>query len=250
MEVNVKELLEVGAYFGHPSRQYDPRIKPFLFGKRQGIYIIDIEKTAEKIYQAAEFLKKLSSQNKTILFVGTKKQAQDIIKETGEKCGQPYVNYRWIGGTLTNFAVIRKRMARLDEIERLEQSGEITYYTKKEASLIMKEKKELLQKFGGIRTLTGLPAALVVVDVRREMNSVLEAKKTGVPIVGIVDTNGNPELADYPVPANDDGYKSIQLILAKFAEAIMEVKLETQLLKKAEEPSEKGTEDAGNTGTD
>ena len=226
MEVNVRELLEVGAYFGHPSRQFDPRIRPYLYGKREGIYIIDIEKTCEKIYQAADFLQKFARQNKPILFVGTKKQAQDVVKEAAERCGQPYVNYRWIGGTLTNFQIIQKRIARLEEIEKLEETGKLSYYTKKEASIILKEKRDLLQKFGGIRHLKALPDVMIVVDVKKELNAVAEAKKMGVPLVGIVDTNGNPEIVDYPIPANDDGLKSIQLILEKLSEAIAEARQE------------------------
>ncbi|MCM8816957.1 MAG: 30S ribosomal protein S2 [Candidatus Omnitrophica bacterium] len=235
MEVTVKELLEVGAYFGHPSRQFDPRIRPYLFGKRQGIYIIDISKTCEKIYQAAEVLQKFVKENKPILFVGTKKQAHDAVKTVAEKTGQPYVNYRWIGGTLTNFETIRKRIERLEEIEKLEETGQISYYTKKEAALIMKEKEELLKKFSGIRNLKTLPGILVVVDVKKEINAVSEAKKLGIPVVGIVDTNGNPEIVDYPIPANDDGIKSIQLLLEKLGEAIKEAQSERQVVEEKQE---------------
>lgn len=222
MEISVKELLEAGVYFGHPTRQFDPRIKPYLYGKRQGIYIIDIEKTIEKIKESGEFLKKVASQGKKILFVGTKKQAQSPVKEVAEKCKMPYVNYRWVGGTLTNFKEIRKRIARLEEIENLENSGRINLYTKKEILLIQKEKDELKKKFEGIREMNEYPGALVVVDVKREINAIKEAKKVKIPVVGIVDTNGNPELVDYPIPANDDGLKSIQLILFKLLDYIME----------------------------
>lgn len=231
MEVTVKELLEAGAYFGHPSRQFDPRIKPYLFGKRQGIYIIDISKTCEKIYQAAEVLQKFAKENKPILFVGTKKQAHDAVKTVAEESGQPYVNYRWIGGTLTNFQIIRKRIERLEEIEKLEETGQINYYTKKEVALIMKEKEELAKKFTGIRNLKTLPGIMIVVDVKKEINAVSEAKKMGVLVVGIVDTNGNPEMVDYPIPANDDGIKSIQLLLSKLAESIKEVQSEMKVIE-------------------
>lgn len=228
MEVTIKELLESGVYFGHPTRQFDPRIKPFLYGKRQGIYIIDIEKSLEKIKEAGEFLKKSAAAKKTILFVGTKKQAQAPIKESAEKCGMPYVDYRWIGGTLTNFNEIRKRVGRLDEIEELENSGKLSLYTKKEASLLMKEKENLLKKFIGIRDLNKYPDIIVVVDVRKEINIIREAKKVGITIVGIVDTNSNPELLDYPIPANDDGLKSVSLILSKLAECVAEGKASVQ----------------------
>ena len=153
MEVTIKELLESGVYFGHPTRQFDPRIKQFLYGKRQGIYIIDIEKSLEKIKEAGEFLKKAAAAKKTILFVGTKKQAQGAIKESAEKCEMPYVDYRWIGGTLTNFNEIRKRVGRLEEIEELENSGKLSLYTKKEASLMLKEKENLLKLIIGRRSM-------------------------------------------------------------------------------------------------
>jgi len=224
MEVNIKELLENGVYFGHPARQFDPRIKPFLYGKRQGIYIIDIEKSAEKIKEAGEFLKKAAANNKVILFIGTKKQAEEPVKQAAEKCGMPYVNYRWIGGTLTNFPEIRKRISRLEEIEEMEKTGKLSVYTKKETTLLLKEKEKLLKKFAGMRTLTKPPDIIVVVDIRKEINAIREARKEGVKIVGIVDTNSNPDLVDYPIPANDDGLKSISLILSKLAECIVEGK--------------------------
>ncbi len=250
MEVTVKELLEVGVYFGHPSRQFDPRIRPYLFGKRQGIYIIDISKTCEKIYQAAEVLQRFAREKKSILFVGTKKQAHDVIKEVAEQTSQPYVNYRWIGGTLTNFNAIRKRIERLEEIEKLEESGQINYYTKKEASIILKEKEELLKKFNGIRHLRELPGIMVVVDIKKEINAVAEAKKLGIPVVGIVDTNGNPELADYPIPANDDGFKSIQLLLGKLSEAIKEAQSEKEIMEEKQNTQEEGEKNVADSGDD
>ncbi|MCX8082277.1 MAG: 30S ribosomal protein S2 [bacterium] len=224
MEINVKELLENGIYFGHPTRQFDPRMKPFLYGKRQGIYIIDIEKSAEKIKEAGEFLKKAAENNKVILFVGTKKQAEEPVKEAAEKCGMPYVNYKWVGGTLTNFNEIRKRIIRLEEIEEMEKTGKLSAYTKKEVALLIKEKEKLLKRFEGMRTLTSHPDIIIVVDVKKEINAIREAHKEGVKIVGIVDTNSNPDLVDYPIPANDDGLKSIRLILLKLAECILEGK--------------------------
>ncbi|MBN1444512.1 MAG: 30S ribosomal protein S2 [Candidatus Omnitrophica bacterium] len=259
MEVTIKELLESGVYFGHPTRQFDPRIKPFLYGKRQGIYIIDIEKSLEKIKEAGEFLKKAAADNKTILFVGTKKQAQAPIKESADKCGMPYVDYRWIGGTLTNFNEIRKRIGRLDEIEELENSGKLSLYTKKEASLLLKEKGNLLKKFAGIRNLNKYPDIIVVVDVRKEINIIREAKKVGIKIVGIVDTNSNPDLLDYPIPANDDGLKSVSLILSKLSECVAEGKAsgqyqvpvtEQEKAKLGEEPvpGEEKTEEAEDAG--
>ncbi|MCX7917473.1 MAG: 30S ribosomal protein S2 [bacterium] len=239
MEITVKELLEAGVYFGHPTRQFDPRIKPYLYGKRQGIYIIDIEKTIEKIRESGEFLKNIASQNKKILFVGTKKQAQSVIKEIAEKCKMPYVNYRWIGGTLTNFKEIRKRIERLEEIENLEISGKINLYTKKEILLLQKEKEDLKKKFEGIREMTDYPAAMVVVDVKREVNAIKEGKKMNIPVIGIVDTNGNPESVDYPIPANDDGSKAIQTVLSKLADYILEGMKNIGYLPEIKEENEK-----------
>ncbi|MCK9266108.1 30S ribosomal protein S2 [bacterium] len=239
MEVTIKELLESGVYFGHPTRQYDPRIKKYLYGKRQGIYIIDIEKTLQKIQEAGEFLKKSAASKKTILFVGTKRHAQQTIKESAEKCGMPYVNYRWIGGTLTNFHQIRTRIDRLEEIEELEKSGKLSLYTKKEVAIILKEKDNLIKKFGGIRSVTKFPDVIVVVDVRKEINLIREAKKVDCTLVGIVDTNSNPELVDYPIPANDDGLKSIALILNKLSESIIEGKTEAMQTPDAADVAEK-----------
>jgi len=243
MEIEIKDLLEAGVYFGHPSRQFDPRIKPYLYGKRQGIYIIDIEKTVEQLKEAGEFLKKIAASGKNILFVGTKKQAQGVIKEVAEKCGMPYVNYRWIGGTLTNFKEIRKRIERLKEIEEYEKSGRINLYTKKEASLIMAEKEDLLRKFGGIRDMEEFPGALLVVDVRREMNAIKEARKINIPIVGIVDTNGNPEIVDYAVPGNDDGFKSINLLLSILSDYIIEGKKEVEYVVEEKKKEKEGQEE-------
>lgn len=242
MGIELKELLEAGVYFGHPTKQFDPRIRPYLYGKRQGIYIIDIEKTIEKIKESGEFLKKVVSQNKKILFVGTKKQAGSVIKEIAEKSKMPYVNYRWIGGTLTNFKEIRKRIERLEEIETLETTGKINLYTKKEIMLIQKEKEELKKKFEGIREMRDYPGAIIVVDVKKEANAIKEAKKMNIPVVGIVDTNGNPESVDYAIPANDDGLKSIQTVLNKIYEYILEGLDETGYIpiKQQEEKNESG----------
>jgi len=228
MEVTLKELLENGIYFGHPSRQFDPRMRPYLYGKRQGIYIIDIEATQSGLIAAGEFLRSVAASGKQILFVGTKKQAQATVQELAEQCGMPYVTYRWIGGTLTNSSSIRSRIARLDEIEQMIEMGRLALSTKKEETLILKERQDLLRKFGGIRNMPTYPGALIVVDVRREAIAVAEARKVGIPIVGIVDTNGNPELVDFPIPANDDGLKAIRLLLSKLTECILEGKAEAE----------------------
>jgi small subunit ribosomal protein S2 len=246
MDVTIKELLESGVYFGHPTKQFDPRIRPYLYGRRQGIYIIDIEKTQEMLKEAGEFLKKIAASNKKILFVGTKKQAQSSIRECAADCGMPYVDYRWIGGTLTNFKEIKKRIDKLDKLENFEEEGKLNLYTKKEAALIVKEKKDLLRKFGGIRHITEFPGAIILVDIKREINAIKEAQKAGIPTVGIIDTNSNPQLVDYPIPANDDGLKSISLIISKLTESIKEGKVvgdDTEEIKEKKEELEKETEE-------
>ena len=222
VDITIKELLETGIYFGHQSKQFDPRMLPYIFGKRQGIYIIDLEKTAKKLKEACQYLKELAAKDKKILFVGTKKQAQEAVIAAAKSCGMPYVSSRWLGGTLTNWEVIRSRVTRLEEIERLEKEGHFSLLTKKEAALLLKEKNKLLHNLEGIREMQEYPAALLIIDIKKEANAVKEARKLGIPIVGVVDTNSNPEEVDYPVPANDDGIKGIKLLLNKFARSILE----------------------------
>ena len=219
---SVKDLLETGLYFGHQSKQFDPRMLPYIFGKRQGIYIIDLEKTVEKLKEACQYIKELAAKGKKILFVGTKKQAQEAVVAAAKSCGMPYVSSRWLGGTLTNWDAIRSRVTRLEEIERLEKEGHFSLITKKETALLLKEKNKLLRNLEGIREMREYPAALLIIDIKKETNAVKEAKKLDIPLIGVVDTNCNPEEVDYPVPANDDGIKGIKLLLNKFAESILE----------------------------
>ena len=222
VNISIKELLETGLYFGHQSKQYDPRMAPYIFGKRQGVYIIDLEKTAKKLEEACEYIKELAAGGKKILFVGTKKQAQEAVVAEAKRCSMPYVSSRWLGGTLTNWETIRSRVGRLEEIENLEKQGHFSLLTKKEVALLLKEKNKLLHHLEGIREMKEYPAALLIIDIKKEANAVREAKRVNIPVVAVVDTNSNPEETDYPVPANDDGIKGIKFLLEKFAESALE----------------------------
>ena len=241
-DITVKDLLETGLYFGHQSKQFDPRMLPYIFGKRQGIYIIDLEKTVEKLKEACQYIKELAAKGKKILFVGTKKQAQEAVVVAAKSCGMPYVSSRWLGGTLTNWDVIRSRITRLEEIERLEKEGHFSLLTKKETTLLLKEKNKLLRNLEGIREMRQYPSALLIIDIKKEANAVREAKKLDIRLIAVVDTNCNPEEVDYPVPANDDGIKGIKLLLNKFAESILEGTKEKGEGKKAETEKKEETE--------
>ncbi len=232
--ISLKDLLETGLYFGHQSKQFDPRMIPYIFGKRQGIYIIDLEKTAKKLEEACQFIKELAAENKKILFVGTKRQAQEAIVAAAKRCSMPYVSSRWLGGTLTNWEAIRSRVGRLEEIENLEKEGHFSLLTKKEAALLLKEKNKLLRNLEGIRELKEYPAAILIIDIKKEANVVREAKRLNIPVVAVVDTNSNPEEVDYPVPANDDGVKGIKFLLEKFADSVLEGIKEKGEVKKVE----------------
>ena len=234
VNISLKELLETGLYFGHQSKQFDPRMIPYIFGKRQGVYIIDLEKTAKKLEEACQFIKELAAENKKILFVGTKRQAQEATLAAAKRCSMPYVSSRWLGGTLTNWETIRSRVTRLEEIENLEKAGHFSLLTKKEAALLLKEKNKLLHNLEGIREMKEYPAAILIIDIKKEANAVREARKLNIPVVAVVDTNSNPEEVDYPVPANDDGIKGIKFLLEKFAESILEGIKEKEEVKKLE----------------
>lgn len=218
----IKQLLEAGVHFGHQAKRWNPKMAPFIFGERSSIYIIDLEKTAEYLKRARDFLRELARKGETVLFVGTKKQAQDIIVEQAKACGMYYVSRRWLGGLLTNFATIKKSIARLKAIEKMRESGEDKSFTKKEVSLFMKEKDKLEKNLGGIKDMERLPSALFVVDSKKEELSVREARKLGIPVVALIDTNSNPEMVDYPIPGNDDALKSIRLIVSLVAESVAE----------------------------
>ncbi|MDF2946006.1 MAG: rpsB [Bacillales bacterium] len=222
--ISMKQLLEAGVHFGHQTRRWNPKMKKYIFTERNGIYIIDLQKTVKKVEEAFNFMREVAQNNGTILFVGTKKQAQDSVKEEAERSGMYYVNQRWLGGTLTNFQTIQKRIKRLKDIERMEEDGTFSVLPKKEV-LDLKKEQEKLEKFlGGIKEMKQVPDALFVVDPRKERIAVAEARKLNIPIIGIVDTNCDPDEIDYVIPANDDAIRAVKLLTAKMADAIIEVK--------------------------
>ncbi|MBO2945725.1 30S ribosomal protein S2 [Paenibacillus sp. F411] len=220
--ISMKQLLEAGVHFGHQTRRWNPKMDKFIFTERNGIYIIDLQKTVKKVEEAYNFVKGLSADNGTILFVGTKKQAQDSVKEEAERCGMYYINQRWLGGTLTNFETIQKRINRLKELERWEEDGTFEVLPKKEVILLRKEKDRLEKFLGGIKNMKGLPSALFIIDPRKERIAVAEARKLGIPIVGIVDTNCDPDEIDYVIPGNDDAIRAVKLLTGKMADAVVE----------------------------
>ncbi len=220
--VAMKQLLEAGVHFGHQTRRWDPRMAEYIFQARNGIHIIDLQKTSEKLDEAYNFVREQSEEGKTVLFVGTKKQAQDCVKEAAEKSGMYYVNQRWLGGTLTNFQTIRKRIDRLTELENMEKDGTFDVLPKKEVVLLKKEMEKLNKNLGGIKEMTELPGLLFVVDPKKEHNAILEARKLNIPVVGLVDTNCNPEDVDYCIPGNDDAIRAVKLISDCIANAVIE----------------------------
>lgn len=222
--ISMKQLLEAGVHFGHQTRRWNPKMANYIFTERNGIYIIDLQKTVKKVEEAYEFIKGLAAEGKNILFVGTKKQAQESIKEEAERCGMFYVNQRWLGGMLTNFKTIRKRIERLHELKKMEEEGMFEILPKKEV-MGLKHEQEKLEKFlGGIKNMTKLPDALFVVDPRKERIAVSEARKLGIPIVAIVDTNCDPDEIDYVIPGNDDAIRAVKLLTEKMADAVLEGK--------------------------
>lgn len=222
--ISMKQLLEAGVHFGHQTRRWNPKMKKYIFTERNGIYIIDLQKTVKKFEEAYKFVKELGENGGKMLFVGTKKQAQDSVKEEAERSGMYYVNQRWLGGTLTNFETIQKRIARLKDIERMSEDGTFEVLPKKEVVQLKKEQERLEKFLGGIKDMKGLPDALFIIDPRKERIAVAEAHKLNIPIVGIVDTNCDPDEIDYVIPANDDAIRAVKLITARIADAILEAK--------------------------
>jgi len=229
--IGVKELLEAGVHFGHQTKRWNPKMKPFIFDARNGIHIIDLSKTEAQLEAALNYLTNAVRKGGKILFVGTKKQAQICVKETAKETGQMFVVERWLGGTLTNFATVKTSIKRLKEIERWETDGTMAGYVKQEQAAIRREGARLNKYFDGLRELDKMPAALFVVDVKREHNAVAEAKKLGVPIVALVDTNCDPEDADYPIAANDDAIRSVRLLLGAVSAAITQARAEFESKK-------------------
>jgi len=220
--ISMKQLLEAGVHFGHQTRRWNPKMAKYIFTERNGIYIIDLQKTVKKVEEAYNFVRDLGANGGKILFVGTKKQAQDSVKEEAERSGMYYINQRWLGGTLTNFSTIQKRINRLHELEKWEIDGTFEVLPKKEVILLRKEKDRLEKFLGGISKMRDLPDAMFIIDPRKERIAVAEARKLGIPIVAIVDTNCDPDEIDYVIPGNDDAIRAVKLLTAKVADAIIE----------------------------
>lgn len=219
--VSIKSLLEAGVHFGHQTRRWNPKMKPYIFGERNGIYILDLKQTMYALDDAYSFLSVLGASGKKVLFVGTKKQAQEPVKANAERAGMPYVNYRWMGGMLTNFATIRTRVQRMEEIEAMKANGTFEKYTKKEQAVMNKELDKLQMALGGIRDMHDLPDALFVVDTKHEENAVREAHRLHIPIIGLIDTNADPDEIDFGIPANDDAIRSVNLLCSVAADALV-----------------------------
>lgn len=218
----VKRLLESGVHFGHQSRRWNPKMKRFIFGERGGIYIIDLEKTVDYLNQARDFMRSIAAKGGRVLFVGTKKQAQDVIEQEATRTGMYYVKNRWMGGLLTNFETVKKSIRKLKDIEKMEADGIFAKLTKKEIALLNKEKERLLRDLGGIREMPGMPDVMFVIDTKNEENAINEAIRLNIPVVGIVDTNCDPDKIQYPIPANDDAVKSIKFITGLISDSILE----------------------------
>lgn len=227
--ISMKQLLEAGVHFGHQTRRWNPKMAEYIFAERNGIYIIDLQKTVKKVDDAYFAVRDIIENGGEILFVGTKKQAQDSIKEEAERCGMYYVNQRWLGGMLTNFKTIRTRINRLKELEKMEEDGTFEVLPKKEVANLKLEKEKLEKNLGGIKEMTRIPDVMFIVDPRKERIAIQEAHILGIPIVAIVDTNCDPEEVDYVIPGNDDAIRAVKLIVAKIADAVIESKQGEQL---------------------
>lgn len=236
--VSVKQLLEAGAHFGHQTSRWHPRMKKYIFTKREGIHIIDLEQTVSMLDRACEFIREVAAEGGKILFVGTKKQAQEAIEETAQRCGMYYVNQRWIGGVLTNFATIQARIDYLVRLEDQQSRGEFNRLPKKEILKLEKEIARLNRQMGGIKEMTSLPAALFIVDPPKERIALAEARRMGIPVVGIADTSCDPDEIDYPIPANDDAIRAIRLICNKIADSVIEGTNELMVMPVDEEVEE------------
>jgi len=229
--IGVKELLEAGVHFGHQTKRWNPKMKKFIFDARNGIHIIDLSKTATQLQAACNFLSETVRKGGSVLFVGTKKQAQQAVKDTAKESGQLFVCERWLGGTLTNYGTLKKSIARLKEIEKMEADGSINNYVKQEQSMIRREAARLVKYLDGIRSMDRMPGALFVIDIKREHNAVAEARKLKIPVVALVDTNCDPDEADFPIAGNDDAIRSVRVILAAVGQAITQGKAEFESKK-------------------
>ncbi len=242
--ITMKQLLEAGVHFGHQTRRWNPKMKPFIFTERNGIYIIDLQKTVKKMDTAYRFVKELAESGDSILFVGTKKQAQESVKEEAERCGMFYINQRWLGGTLTNFETIRKRINRLHDLEKMEEDGTFDVLPKKEVIELHSEMERLEKFLGGIKKMKKLPAAIFVIDPRKERIAIAEARILDIPIVSIVDTNCDPDEADYLIPGNDDAIRAVKLITSKIADAVLEGKQGEEMAQQKEKEEKERKEQA------
>jgi small subunit ribosomal protein S2 len=241
ISIGVKELLEAGVHFGHQTKRWNPKMKQFIFDARNGIHIIDLSKTATQLETACNFLSETCRKGGQTLFVGTKKQAQEAVREAAKACGQHYVTERWLGGTLTNFNTIKRSIGRLKEIEKMESDGTINNYVKQEQSMFRREAARLVKNFDGIRTMDKYPAAMLVVDIKREHNAIAEGRRLNIPIVAIVDTNCDPDLVDYPIAGNDDAIRSVRVILGAVVQTITQARAEYEAKfgrRKAEEEAQ------------
>ena len=240
--VSMKQLLEAGVHFGHQTRRWNPKMAKYIFTERNSIYIIDLQKTVKKLEEAYFFVRDTAAAGESILFVGTKKQAQDAIKEEAERCGQFYVNARWLGGMLTNFKTMRTRINRLNQLKKMQEDGTFDLLPKKEVIKLQLEIAKLEKYLGGVKEMKKLPGAMFVVDPRKEKNAIAEARKLGIPVVAIVDTNCDPDEIDYVIPGNDDAIRAIKLISQTMANAVLEGKQGEQLEVAAEEKEEAAAE--------
>ena len=230
-QVTLQELLDAGVHFGHQTRRWNPKMKPFIFEARNGIHIINLDLTVRQLETACEFLAEVAGKGGNVLFCGTKKQAQEAVKEAASACGQPFITGRWLGGTLTNLRTVKRSLARMKEIERMDQDGSINAYVKQEQSMLRREHARIAKNLDGMRTIDSLPDAMFIIDIKREHNAVAEARKLKIPIVAIVDTNCDPDLVDYPIAGNDDAIRAVKLLLATVTGAIGKAKAEHEAKK-------------------
>ena len=237
--ISMKQLLEAGVHFGHQTRRWNPKMAPYIFTSRNGIYIIDLKKSSDKIDEAYEFVRSLATEGKDILFVGTKKQAQETIGEEAQRVGMHYVNHRWLGGMLTNFRTIKNRIKRLETLKEMEENGTFSLMLKKEVIKLRSEREKLERNLGGIKNLDANNiGAMFIIDPKKERNAIYEAKKLGIPIVSVVDTNCDPDEIDFPIPGNDDAIRAVKLITSKIADAIVEGRQGVDVIEEVQETQE------------
>jgi small subunit ribosomal protein S2 len=242
VEITMKELLEAGVHFGHQTRRWNPKMKEFIFGERNGIHIIDLQKTLKMFREASRFVGGLAGEGKTLLFVGTKRQAQEAVAEEAQRCGMFYVHHRWLGGTLTNWATLQKSIKRLKTLKAMTEDGRMAQLSKKEAARLDRELKHLQQNLAGVENMSALPDAMFVIDSHAEEIAVREARRMGVPVVAIVDTNCDPDLVDWVIPGNDDALRAIRLFTSKISEAVLEGRAAFEQTQIAEQKAEEGAE--------